>query len=436
MPVRTAVSLSPNVVRGGNGPAYALLCGLGAAGGALYLAAYRLSGQPFAIGPFLGLFATMGVLYLLACWLVLRAPDRLPYRQALLTIAAFGLLYRMFFFPIAPTLSDDFYRYVWDGFIQGRGYSPYRYPPQAAELAPLRDTAYWPKINRKAQTSAYPPVAELAFRGLALVRPMDTGVFKLAFLLLDGATCVLLARLLRLREQSPLGVIVYAWHPLPIFEFFHSAHIDVLAVTLIVLALYLQARGRQGAAGIALGLATLTKLYPILLLPAFARRGQWTLPLAAGATVVVGFLPALLSGDSNFRQFPTYLAEEGYDNGERYIPLRLLRLLVPIPNTAYVGAVALVLLLLALRLYLAPEASGTFDVPRRALLLVSAVLLLVTPAYPWYYIWMIPLLTLVPIPGLFLLPFAAAGVYYTLHLLPQPAQISHGLSLWKRRRKS
>jgi hypothetical protein len=152
--------------------------------------------------------------------------------------------------------------------------------------------------------------------------------------------------------------------------------------------------------------------------------------------VVVGFLPALLSGDSNFRQFPTYLAEEGYDSGERYLPLRLLRLIVPLPSAAYVGGVALLLLGLALRLYLAPGASGGFDVPRRALLLASATLLLVTPAYPWYYVWLIPLLTLVPIPALFLLPFAATGVYYTLHLLPQPAQIAHGLSLWKRRRNS
>lgn len=420
----------------GAGRAFPALLGVGAAGLPLYLVAYRLSDRPFAAGSFLGLFAALGGLYLLACWLVLRAPERLPRRRALLTIAAFGLLYRLCFFPVAPTLSDDFYRYVWDGFIQGRGYSPYRYPPQATELAPLRDDDYWPKINRKEQTSAYPPVAELAFRALARVRPLDTGVFKLGFLALDLATCALLARLLQIRGQSPLGVVVYAWHPLPIFEFFHSAHIDVLAVTLIALALYLQAGGRQGAAGIALGLATLTKLYPLLLLPAFARRGQWTLPLACVATVVVGFLPALASGDSNFRQFPTYLAEEGYASGERYLPLRLLRLIVPLPSAAYVGGVALLLLALALRLYLASGASDGFDVPRRALLLATAALLLATPAYPWYYVWLIPLLALVPIPALFLLPFAAAGAYYTLHLLPQPAQIAHGLSLWKRRRNS
>ena len=435
MPANT-VAKPPGVTSAGR--AFATLLALGAAAVPVYIAAYRLSSddRPFAAGSFLGLFAALGGLDLLACWLVLRAPEQLPRREALLTIAAFGLLYRLFFFPLAPTLSDDFYRYVWDGFIQGQGYSPYHYPPQAAELTPLRDTEYWPKINRKEQTSAYPPFAELAFRALAHLRPLNTDIFKLGFLALDLAPCALLAQLLRIRGQSPLGVVVYAWHPLPVFEFFHSAHIDVLAVTLIALALFLQARGRQGAAGIALGLATLTKLYPGLLLPAFARRGQWSLPLACIATVALGFLPALLSGDSNFRQFPTYLAEEGYDSGERYLPLRLLRLVIPLANAAYVSVVALLLLALALRLYLAPGALDRFDVPRRALLLTSATLLLVTPAYPWYYVWLIPLLTIVPVPALFLLPFAAAGAYYTLHLLPHPAQIAHGLSLWKRRRNS
>ncbi len=73
LPVRTAVSLSPNVVRMGNSPPFVLLFGLGAIGEVLNFAVYRLSDQPFAIGPFLGLFTTMGVFYLLACWLVLRA---------------------------------------------------------------------------------------------------------------------------------------------------------------------------------------------------------------------------------------------------------------------------------------------------------------------------------------------------------------------------
>src|SRR5262249_37657681 len=39
----------------------------------------------------------------------------------------------------APAHSDDVYRYLWDGRVQRAGLDPYRYPPDAIELAPLRD---------------------------------------------------------------------------------------------------------------------------------------------------------------------------------------------------------------------------------------------------------------------------------------------------------
>src|SRR5438270_550674 len=81
-------------------------------------------------------------------------------------IAAVALAYRLIFVPAVPSLSDDFFRYVWDGHVQRQGYSPYRSPPDAPEVAPLRDGYYWPKINRKGQTSAYPPLAELVFEAL------------------------------------------------------------------------------------------------------------------------------------------------------------------------------------------------------------------------------------------------------------------------------
>ena len=368
-----------------------------------------LMAQPIA---FAVLFVGLCLLYGAACWYAtrrLRAPA--AWRRAtpvLLPILLFALLYRLLFVPATPSLSDDFFRYVWDGYIQGQGYNPHRYPPAAPELVPLRDDDHWPRINRKAQTSAYPPFAELAFRGLALLRPLDSLVFKLAFLALDLLTIALLLALLRLRGQPPALALIYAWHPLLPFEFVASAHIDVLAVALLTLALYLQARGRPTLAGVALGLATLTKLYPGLLLPAFCRRGEWRLPLATVATVIAGFIPALVTGDSNFRQLPTYLDEEGYDSGRRFVPLTFLRLVVPLPTAAYIALAGMALVALSLWLWTRP---APLDVPRRALLLGTAIMLLVTPSYPWYFAWLLPLVALVPTFGVLYLTGAAALIY-------------------------
>jgi alpha-1,6-mannosyltransferase len=357
-------------------------------------------------------FVGLCLLYAAACWYATRRLRARAWgRRALpvlLPILSFALLYRLIFVPATPSLSDDFFRYVWDGYIQGQGFNPHRYPPNAPELVPLRDDEYWPRINRKPQTSAYPPFAELTFRALSIVRPFNSLVFKLAFLALELLTIALLLALLRLRGQPPALAIIYAWHPLLPFEFVASAHIDVLAVALLALALYLQARDRPTLAGIALGLATLTKLYPGLLLPAFCRRGQWRLPLATVATVIAGFIPALVTGDSNFRQLPTYLDEEGYDSGHRFVPLSFLRLALPVPNAAYIVLAGLALVSLSLWLWTRP---APLDVPRRALLLATAIMLLTTPSYPWYFAWLLPLVTLVPVGSVLYLIGAAALIY-------------------------
>lgn len=434
----------------GAGRRVALLAALGVGGLALYVVAERLGDLKAHPLAFTALFAALCGLYGAACWLVLRDGARLlPVRPALAAILVGAVAYRAVFLPAAPSLSDDFFRYAWDGYIQNRGYSPYRYPPEAAALAPLRDGYYWPQVNRKAETSAYPPFAELFFQGLAVVRLLDTAIFKAAYLALDLATMALLGLLLRRREQSPLGLIVYAWHPLVVFEFFSSLHIDVLAVCLIAAALLLQARGREVAAGVALGLATLTKLYPGLLLPAFARRGRWRLPAACVATVLVGFAPSFLSGDTNFRQLPMYLHEEGYQSGGRFFPLvalrhlpaALLRHVRYVPTPVYVVAVGAALVALALWLYLRP---GAFDVPRRALLLAGAVMALVTPNYPWYFIWLLPLLAVDQVGGLWLLTGTIAlsytGWYWftprNISLDPVMAAVylpAYALLLWRAR---
>ncbi len=139
------------------------LLALGLAGLPLYVAAYQLGSLPYHPWSFALLFATLCALHAAACWLVVRHGVALPLRPALLVLGVLALAYRLVFVPAVPSLSDDFFRYVWDGHIQRAGYSPYRYPPAVPELASLRDGYYWPKVNRKEQTSAYPPFAELVY---------------------------------------------------------------------------------------------------------------------------------------------------------------------------------------------------------------------------------------------------------------------------------
>src|SRR4026208_386392 len=100
-------------------------------------------------------------IYLVAAWIVIRSR---PSNSTLRIAIAFAVLFRLSILFAPPYLSDDIYRYVWDGRVQAAGINPYRYIPAAPELAQLRDDAIYPKINRKDWAhTIYPAVAQVVF---------------------------------------------------------------------------------------------------------------------------------------------------------------------------------------------------------------------------------------------------------------------------------
>ena len=61
---------------------------------------------------------------------------------------------RLILIPMYP--GDDVWRYVWEGYIQTQGFSPYDFAPNAAELIPYR-TEWWSLINHQGVSAIYPP---------------------------------------------------------------------------------------------------------------------------------------------------------------------------------------------------------------------------------------------------------------------------------------
>ena len=127
------------------------------------------------------------------------------------------ILTRLLLLPMYP--GDDVWRYLWEGYIQNLGFSPYNLPPNAAELVPLR-LEWWSLMNHPDVSAIYPPVAQFGFRALAAIGP-SVIVFKLAFILADLLICWLLSR-----KFSYPKVTLYAWNPLVIYSFAGGAHYD------------------------------------------------------------------------------------------------------------------------------------------------------------------------------------------------------------------
>ena len=118
-----------------------------------------------------------------------------------LRLAAVALLLGAPLVFAPPLLSDDLYRYLWEGRIWLEGFNPYRLAPDDLALGPLRDEV-WLNINNPTIGSIYPPLSQLLFIVAAWVGGKVWTV-KLLALLAHAVT----AAFCRANRQIPPGAL-------------------------------------------------------------------------------------------------------------------------------------------------------------------------------------------------------------------------------------
>jgi alpha-1,6-mannosyltransferase len=369
----------------------------------LYTREYTLATYPWVFFPLFGLYGVA----LLLVWRQVTVSS--PVNLAVILV--FAVVFRLVTASSPLILSTDLYRYVWDGRVQRAGINPYRYPPQAEALAPLRDAEIHARVNRPWLPTIYPPVAQMFFALSAWVAPDSIRGMKAIMMLVDLSTIAVLIRLLKTAGHPLQRVLLYAWSPLVVFEFAGSGHVDVLMIPFILLAVQARLGQRPGLSGVMLGLATLTKLYPVVLLPALYTKREWRLLMGFSATLVLGYLPYVLGGGT---QVLGYLSGyfgpwEDFNGGLRHF---LTVALTPCTDQARLLAAAVCATLLLGVAYVVSRLPPVGDWIQRAASMIAAYLLLVpTTFYPWYIIWLLPFLCFTPSWGWLYLSGAGALAY-------------------------
>ncbi len=373
-------------------------------GAAFYLQDLRAHTVEFEWA-FLSAFA----LYAIAVLIVLPADHHAP---RLAFIFGWAILFRALLIFTPPTLSDDMYRYVWDGRVQAHGINPYAFPPNAPQLEFLRDDAVWQHVNRKEAVTVYPAGAEIAYAVLWRIAPDNVRWFQIVMAgadVLAGGLLVLLLRALKLPDAR---VLIYLWNPLVIFETAHAAHVDGLVLPLLVAAFLARAKHRAGLTGALLGFATALKLYPVILLPALWRprddSGRWHMawqkPLAFAIAFALPYIPYLGQGVGVMGYLPHYFAER-FNMGIAGIITELIEhppapVFVALASSVDGSAPRIVngllgaaLLVVSVALLVRPARDAT-DALRRCLVPIGAFTLLTQNLFPWYMLWLVPLLAL------------------------------------------
>jgi hypothetical protein len=202
-------------------------------------------------------------------------------------------------------------------------------------------------------------------------------------------------------------VALWAWSPVVVSEFGNNAHIDWLAVLLVLSAMSAGAVKRDAVAGVLVGLAVATKLYPVVVLPSLMRRRPWLVSLVVAGTVAIVYLPHVLAvGPRVLGYLPGYLSEEGYSSGTR---LQLLGAVLPRPVDLVAGAI-----ILAAAALWAWRRSDPSTPEQTATVIVGITLLVTTPAYGWYSAILIALAVLSKRYSWLILA-AAGSLVYLIH---------------------
>jgi hypothetical protein len=330
--------------------------------------------------------------YLAACIFVLNTKAGVGRWQwmELGVILGGALVLRAMLLPIPPDLSHDSWRYLWDARVTLHGYSPYVYAPGNPLFLHLRDFIYDNSRFRSVPT-LYPPGAQAIYLISYLLAPSNLFFLKGMFMVFDLVTCVALAFFLKYRGLDPARAILYAWCPLPIVEFAIQGHVDAVTLTFMLLAVLCSLSNRRSMrilTGFLIGMATLTKIYPILLLIVVVRRRDWALIVTCFITIIVSYIPYIILGHGQvFGFFSTYANEHTPNEGIVKLVVGWLGPRIGLSATFtlvveylidlfVVCSVSLLILMLRLRERMSMEAA--------ILILIGIVFAVSSHIFPWY----------------------------------------------------
>ncbi|CAA0169863.1 conserved membrane hypothetical protein [Tenacibaculum maritimum] len=201
-----------------------------------------------------------------------------------LSLAIASVLFRMIFLISMPNLSQDFYRFIWDGRMLYEGLNPYLYLPetfikeqnypihQALELyngmGPLNGSHY----------TNYPPLNQLCFLIAAIFGNhsiLGSVITMRAIIILADIGIMYIGKQLLEKLHLPIkNIFWYALNPFIIIELTGNLHFEPVMLFFLILSIYKLYQGKWGLAGMLLACSVSIKLIPLLFLPLFY---QWFL---------------------------------------------------------------------------------------------------------------------------------------------------------------
>lgn len=306
---------------------------------------------------------------------------------------------------IPPQLSDDIYRFIWDGQLIAHGYNPLLSTPDGLLPSLQKEPAYFTQlhglINHPQHYTCYPPLMQ----GICWVGAKLGGyhiasniiLIKLTIAIVDSLAVLLIIKILRRLQLPTALVILYAFNPVVIIEGCGNAHFEVVQVCLMATAIFCALYQRFWLAAFWWGLAIVTKLLPLLLLPLWIKKWGWKkgllFSLVSCSVAAVTFIP-FVSIDflTGFGKSLNLYFQNFEFNASLYYIARQIGWWVKGYN--YISLIGPLLMGIFLALYaflfFSKKKQDWQGFAKMAAIVLTLYYLLATTVHPWYIINLLP----------------------------------------------
>jgi alpha-1,6-mannosyltransferase len=220
-------------------------------------------------------------------------------------IVIIGLAARALLLFSLPNLSDDFYRFIWDGRLINLSMNPYAHTPEFYMQGNVGFSTLsidlFNKLNSQAYFTIYPPISQVIFWISAALSPNSvTGsvnILRIIILAFEIGNLVLLIKLLK---QSNLGVtnaLIYGLNPLVVLELTGNLHFEGVMIFFLLGFIYLFQKHKIQLSALAISLGIATKLIPLMFLPFVFKKTKISTSIVfyvtTGIVVTILFVPFL-----------------------------------------------------------------------------------------------------------------------------------------------
>ena len=315
---------------------------------------------------------------------------------------------RIILIPAFPNLSDDLYRFIWDGNLIVEGVNPYIHLP--TEITEKYDWAsvdgeLFTQMNSPEYYTIYPPLNQFVFGISSLLGGGQLFgsmlVMKICLFLAELSTVLLLIKLLQLKKLDISLAGIYAFNPLAINEIMTNMHFEGMMLLFLLIGIFMLKKNKLFYSVTAIAVSIGVKLIPLmfmpLLIPYLGFKKAFRYFLMLGIVLLIVFFPIWINLPFFLQSLDLYFQKFEFNASVYYVfrwigfkvyGYNQIAKLGPLLALCTIG----IIVLLSVNLYKRKSS----HLATYFLYALTAYLIFATTVHPWYIIPMVGIASLTP----------------------------------------